>query len=273
MLFQKVNISLHKIALLLFFALIFSGCMQKPWGDPVLESLETSLRKKLSERGVNSHCPSAINADATITWSSAYSSGSLKGVIQSWDKAYLKIVAVNPLGLPILALVTNGTSFQSVNTMKQEFFHGRIYSLAHRLDIPEPLLSGKWGERLTGGLPTRDDEILKIYEDSQKRGLWMVTEQEYRFSKNKEYLLFSPNSLQLIERVLTDENGKIVATIAYSDWQIVSKCNLPTRLLISGLSAGMEATIEMRDILTGGHFNKNNFKLNPPSGYLQRNYR
>ncbi len=156
--------------------------------------------------------------------------------------------------------------------MKQEFFQGKLYSLAYRLDIPEALLSGKWGERLTGHLPSKAEEILVIYEDLQKRGLWLVTEQEYRFSNNSEYLLFSPNSLRVKERLLTDENDKIVAKITYSDWQNISNCDLPTKLKISGFSAGMEATIEMKDIIVGGTLGKNNFRLKPPSGYLQRNY-
>ncbi len=269
---MRFKATIHIFFLLLL--LLANGCARNPWLEPVQEPLEKSIRANLLKRAkLSSSCTTSIDAETTISWQSTFKKGSLSGFLQIFGPSHTKIVAVNPLGQPIMALTTNGKSFQAINTLKREYSYGNLRSLSMRYNIPEQLLTGNWGNWLTGNIPTRDEDIVLIREDSSSRGIWLTTDVENGYAKAREHLLISTDSKHLLSRIISDQKDNITAEIEYGGWQEHGFCRQPTRLHITGISPGMEATIELQDILTENSFTEKDFSIQPPPGYVQHQFR
>ncbi len=259
---------------LLLLLLLANGCARKPWLEPVHESLERSIRAHLLKRAEKSiSCSTSLDAEVTISWESTFKKSSLSGFLQVLGPSHAKVVAVNPFGQPIMALATDGKSFQAINTLKREYSYGNLVSLSMRYNIPKQLLTGDWGNWLTGNIPTRDEAIVAIREDSSSRGIWLTTGIGNGYAKVREHLLISSDSYHLLTRIISDGKGNIAAEIEYGGWQEHGFCRQPTQLHITGISPGMEATIELQDILTENSFTENDFSIQSPPGYLQHQFR
>ncbi len=271
---RKVNTLLTQtIPFLLLLLLLNNGCARKPWLEPVEESLDRSIRTTLlivAEQRAS--CSMGLNAEATISWSSTFKKKSLTGFLQLLPPSHAKVVAVNPLGQPVLALASNGNSFQTVNTLKREYSQGDLKSFALRYDLPKPLLSGNWVYWLTGHLPSKDEEISVIREDLQGRGFWISNDIENNYTVAREYLLLTSDSYLLLTRIITDSEDNIIARIEYSDWLAYGLCNQPTNIHITKISSGVEATIELKDIIWDDSFTEKDFDIKVPPGYLQRRF-
>ena len=71
-------------------------------------------------------CCLDAEADATVSVSGWFSNhtGKLSGYLQVLEPGYIKFVALNPLGQPILILLTNGRIFKSLNVLEGKAYMG-----------------------------------------------------------------------------------------------------------------------------------------------------
>jgi len=259
-------------ALLVLFFLV-SGCAQKQWRDPLGEKEQKSARKLISEQlEKHRNCTSSIDAEISATWESRIGNGGLNGYLKILLPSSVKVIALNPLGQPLYAFATDGTTFQTINATGQVYKYGKVASFVEKHSVPENLFHGEWGQWLTGTLGLKNKQSGRLLQDAASRGIWLALELKESEAFTHEYLLFDTTGKRLLERVAIDKYGNESDRIIYKQWTEVDKCPLPAAMEIQGTSYGATIQITLKNILIDGKFSKEQFPLQPPSGYLRKFY-
>lgn len=257
--------------LVLFF--LVGGCAQKQWRDPLGEKEQKSARKLIAQQlEMRRNCTSSIDAEISATWKSRIGDGGLNGYLKILLPSSVKVIALNPLGQPLYAFATNGTTFQTINAAGQVYKYGKVSSFVEKHSVPENLFHGQWGQWLTGTLGLKNEQSGRLLQDAASRGVWLALELEESGTFTHEYLLFDTTDKRLLERVAMDKDGNESDRIIYKQWATVDKCPLPTAMEIEGASYGATIQITLKNILIDGKFTKDQFPLQPPSGYLRKFY-
>ena len=255
---------------LLCLALLFLGsCAREPWTQPVDDKQAQAIRDMLREKvKTDAACPSTLDAEVTFSMKTVLDTKAFSGYLQVKLPSSVKFVTTNPLGQTLFALVSDGQSYRSVNTLDNQFVSGSLSSLALRNGLPQELLSGRWGIWLSDRIGIKKDaEITDIRQDATARGIWVkLTAKDT--TDGMEYIMIDPASRRPLLRLLVDAEENPIARIEYSDWQQGSKCGQPTSFHITGLSKGVEITLHLSDIITDKVFTEKDFTLNPPPGYF-----
>lgn len=260
---------------ILFILFSIPGCAGKPWtdalGEKESEPVET-LFYQMQARDADCSC--CLGADITVSLNTPIEKKTIGGFLQLMSPSSIQFVMTNPLGQPVFALVTNGRTFQSINTIHHKYLSGGLDSLMLYHDIPSSWLSSNWTVYLTGRLQQGPVEIMDIRNDHEQRGVWITIRFTDGDKKRKNHLLIDTVEKRLLARMIIDEhvgsngNEETVATIAYDDWLNKKNCRLATRLRISDFAFGSEINIQLSEISNDLQLDTNNFKIKPPPGYL-----
>jgi outer membrane lipoprotein-sorting protein len=273
MLSQMKNYIFTGFAPVVFFCLVLltaGGCARKPWTDPVDDDQAKAIRGMIQEiQKTDALCSSTLDAEVVVSWRTGMDTKAFSGFLQMKQPSSLKFVTTNPLGQTISALVSDGESFRSVNTVTRQFLSGGLANLAFRNDIPPELLTGNWGSWLSGRIEIpQSSEITDIRQDASARGIWVLLANPKSRLSGKEYVLIDPKSKRPLFRVLMDAQESPIARIEYGDWQEGTGCGRPAHFHITGLSMGAEITIQLSGIITDKEFAEKDFSLSPPPGYF-----
>jgi hypothetical protein len=261
------SISIPKI-IIPMLALLVSSCAGKPWTTLVNNEENTSISRIFTEmQKRDSACPCCLDAETTIAWDGPGQDRTITGFLQFKLPSSLKFVMLNPLGQPLYALVSDGQTFQSINTTQRQHTTGTISGLAMQYNIPEALISGKWGYWLTGRLQENEAVIEAIHKDESNRGAWVTMRHQEKTALSRSHLLIQPDTRQLLVRILVDQRDETIATIVYNRQKSQDSCTPAPRITITDLPYGSRLDISMADILTDHNFSATNFRLKIPAEY------
>ena len=246
------------------------GCAREPWTKPVDDNQAQTIRNMIQEKvKTDAACSSILDAEVSVSMKTVMETKSFSGFLQLKLPSSVKFVTTNPLGQTVLALVSDGQSYRSVNTLDTQFVSGSLSTLALRNDIPQELLTGKWGIWLSDRIEIpKDAEITDIRQDATARGTWIKIANSKTKREGPEYILIDPATRRPLLRMLMDAEENQIARIEYSDWQDGPKCEQPTTFNITGLSKGVEIIIHLSDIITDKILTERDFTLRPPPGYF-----
>ncbi|MFN2353076.1 MAG: hypothetical protein ABR512_00945 [Desulfopila sp.] len=268
-----MNKRYYSILGLLVVVFLAGGCAQKQWRDPLEENEQKSARKRITEHlEKRRSCTSSFDAEISATWESRIGDGGLNGYLKILLPSSVKVIALNPLGQALYAFATDGTTFQTINAGGQVYKYGKVASFVSKHSLPENLFHGEWAQWLTGSLHLKIEQSGTLLQDAASRGIWLVLELEESRAFTHEYLLFDTSGKRLLERVAIDEYGNESDRIIYEQWKTVDKCPVPTAMEIQGASYGATIQITLKNILIDRKFTKEQFALQPPSGYLRKFY-
>ena len=271
---MKNNCSIVFLSALMLFALIFSGCAQKQWRDPLGENEEKAARQIVS--GIlqkQNNCSDSMDAEINATWKSRVSDGGINGYLQTLLPSDIKVIATNPLGQPQYVFATNGHRFQTINVTDRVFKHGRVATFVRKHSIPKNILHDEWGMWLTGRMPQGEENLLHLRQDKLQRGFWLSMEPKEKSSYFKDvFLLIDPGSQRILERAAMDKDGSEVARVIYTNWTTIDNCPIPTSIEINSHSYGTIIQVELKEINTDKKFKESDMSLKTPRGYLQQYY-
>lgn len=274
---KPFNTSKYHIRLLVLFALsllfLQSGCSQKQWRNPLSEGEEKSasiLLQSLVEQQKN--CKASVDAEINATWKSRVSDGGFNGYLQILMPDNMKIVAINPLGQPLFAFSTNGRRFQAINVEGKLFKHGRVSTFVKKHSLPDNIFHDGWGRWLAGRIILDEVDQQPFLQDKEFRGFWLLHKPKQSVHLANEYLLISPTSRNLLERVGLDKDGNEIAKVVYTSWARINGCTLPTSMEIQSNSYGTSIEIDLKDVNTLKNLTIKDVTLRPPQGFLQQYY-
>jgi len=231
-----------------------------------------------------------IDVDVSVSGWFSNHTGKLSGYLQSMEPGYIKFVALNPLGQPILILLTNGEIFKFLNVLEGKAYMGSVNSETFKKIAPpgfDPEFSYYW---LTGRLPPGDFEILKVRRDKEQDAYWLQI--RYEEPGLESMILFDPKELVLLRHIIMSDRGDHLVDLAYEDYQpghvreklssnsdqeiIVSiysgkkLCKIPAKISVSS-NSGAEKRIDIKlfSFIPEAEFSPGDFELEIPENLEQ----
>ncbi len=256
--------------------LLVAGCARHPWRQPLAGTDKIApleLYRALWQR--QAACGTCLDTDARIFFHNHLIDRAAGGYLKLMQPGYVKFIADNPLGQPVLAFASDGSRFDYLNVQERLFMEGDVarFGIAH--DLPTALFSSSaWGRWLTGRLPA-PERITEVRADRDNRGIWFgiaFAEEKEGEDRGREYLLLDPDGRLLRTRILsTSENGSASELeIEYSDWSsngAGKSCQHPSTIMVSGLPYGGTIKLHFRDTKTLAQCTAADFILARPGGY------
>lgn len=266
---QSSTLTLSALALLLANLTLTTGCAQKPWRDPLAEDTATAVSQTIGlMQARDVRCPPCLDTEAKLFFKNRLKTLAVSGYLLMKQPSFVKMVVSNPLGQPLLAISSNGKTFQRVATMDRNYLHGRVQSYGLYHDVPLSIINGDWGAWLTGRMNSRQMEVTDIREDEEHRGVWLTV--AYAGQNYREHILIDPDRQLILGRALTNSKDAILANITYSNHRDINGCQQPERIAISDLDYGTEIQLELNDTRKAGECPASQFMLPKPVGYAEQ---
>ena len=276
--------------------LLLQGCARSVLQTYPVSEQETQFAASAFTRYTHYQdaCACCLDAevDAAVSVSGWFSNhtGKLSGYLQAMEPGYIKFVALNPLGQPILILLTNGKTFKSLNVLEGKAYIGSVNSETFRKFAPsgfDPDFSYYW---LTGRLPPGDIDILKVRRDKEQNGYWLQV--RYGQSGLDNMILFDPEEFVVLRHIIMSARGDHLVDVVYEDYQpghvrekhladrgqemIGSSdfneelCKIPTKLSVSS-NSGAEKKIDLKlfSFIPDAEFSPDDFQLEIPANIEQ----
>ncbi|MBW2466207.1 MAG: hypothetical protein JRF02_02815, partial [Deltaproteobacteria bacterium] len=181
----------------LILLLLLQGCARQVLQTSPVSQHEAQITKSAFTRHLEKYqdeCGCCIDAEVNVTvfisgWFNDHTA-KLSGYIQAMEPGYIKFVALNPLGQPILILLTDGKEFKSFNILEGKAYIGSTDSVTFKKFTPpgfDPRFSYYW---LTGAQPPVGIEILDVRHDQKQEAYWLKV--RYEDSGSVSMILFDP---------------------------------------------------------------------------------
>lgn len=251
---------LSGLCLLIFL----SGCAILPSRTPLSEQENLMARKSFKEMVAKQRqCKSSVDASITVTLDSIFYSGTMSGYLQAKAPASTKIVGINPLGQPLVVLVSDGHVFNYALLSELLLYHGTVNSESFRRFAPSGFDPGNIFYSLTGKLKPGEVRILEVSDDRQKRGTWIEIED---IEDNvRSLVLFDQERQLILHHLQFNEDDEVVMKTSYADYY-PGTCGLPGLVTINSNNHSGELLIRLNDWRTDTPFSPAEFKLElPPS--------
>ncbi|MBB5348922.1 hypothetical protein JWG42_17255 [Desulfoprunum benzoelyticum] len=253
---------------LLVLLLLVGGCARKPWREnlhPDQGRAAEQVFRIMQQR--DAACPPCFDGDAVVAMKNHLDTRALSGYIQCRLPDHVKFIAANPLGQPLFAAATDGTTFTTINTGQRTAMSGLLAVYAELHDIPPAFFSGAWGEWLTGRIDQERQESLALRADGEARGTWISFRTAGGGEATTTHLLIDPHRALLLTRILADGKGRILAEINYGGWEEVGGCRQPTQITMRRLAFGGEISLDLARMQASDRCRTHDFDLPVPASY------
>jgi hypothetical protein len=285
------------LAVLLFFALVFSqGCARSvlqtyPASEQEFASALAAFARyqKISE-AVCACCLDA-EADAALSVSGLFSNhtGKLSGYLQAMKPGYLKFVALNPLGQPMIIFVTDGDNFKSLDVFAGKAYLGSVHSEVYKKYAPAGFEPQFAYYLLTGRLQPEDMRIEAVMRDREGDKFWLQI--KHANAKTDSMVLFDPGEMLILRHVVRDERGEHLVDIGYADYRLVpgkgdkyagnapaaisapdtgkESCMLPASITVSANGNAGKIEVTLDAFLDDARFSAEDFIVKIPDNFEQ----
>ncbi len=253
--------------------LLLSGCAGHRWSEPLEEEENTKVTEIITAmQEEDKTCSDSFDGDALIFWKTPLSDTGVSGYLQLLAPSFVKFIVSNPLGQPLYAFASNGSSFQSLNTRQRQHIRGNVRTLAIRQELPLVLAQGDWFAYLSGRLPARSLGMLEVYRDNTDTTVWVLLDPlESNKTLDQTWVHLNPEKGMVLGYLFLDRDGKTLAEIFYNNQEERTDYCIPNeKIILTDLPWGAEIRIELRDIRTDTNYGKTDFVLPVPTGYAKQ---
>ncbi len=210
--FSKGN-QLSRLSLLGCLLLI-AGCATLPRSVPVQGDEGDQIRQEFKAMLRDQRqCPSAVDADVTVTVDNLLWSGTLSGYLRAMAPAYLRFEGVNPLGLTEAILAVDGESFTYISVRDQQAYSGPLKAEKIARFAPDGLATSKSYYWLLGRIPPGSLGIAGVGLDQNGHGYWL--DLHYTATGKRAMVLFDPSQHLVKRHLVLGDNDSIAADLSY----------------------------------------------------------
>ncbi len=256
---------MKKISALLFLLIMLGGCASLPETVEIspekTSDVVSSFKAMIREQG---RCPSCIDAQAAVEFKSFFHKGMINGYLQAMAPSFLKFVGVNPLGQPLVVLVTDGEFFHYLSVPEATGYQGDVYGETFRKYAPDGFQPGFTFYRLTGRLWPGVFKIMTVSRDEETQDYWL----RLRAGENgaESLILFDPQARVIRQYLLIDQQDEIIMNIYYDNYT-APPCSLPGRIEIKSLVHNSSMQIKLTDRLLDINLGTEEFSCRLPAGF------
>lgn len=252
--------------------LLLAGCALRPSvisiSEQEREGVETAFLDMLAGQ---QHCNCCIDATAQVSFKSWMQSGSVEGYLQAMAPAYLKFVGINPLGQPLMILVTHGDQFQYVIVPEAKLYTGNVEAKAFQKYAPEGFDPDEIFYWLTGRLSPEAVIIESVAKDKDGLGYWLQVTTG-REGSPRNLILFDPQERLVVRHILQNSRGEDLMDVGYSAFKMVSPqkgkaCAVPGEITVSSSAHRGSIHISLNDWLEDSVMSPSDFNVKVPAGF------
>lgn len=260
---------MRKLLSFLLVALLLApiGCAYRPARLTLAETEAAGVRDSFRRMvGGQLVCVRAVDAEATVTISSPWRSGSMDGYLQMMAPGFLKFIGVNPLGQPLVITATDGATGRYLLPGERKLYEGPFSAEAVRRFLPtglDPARSYYW---LIGRLRPGLVKIREVAGDADGKGVWV--EFLYEGETQRELVLFDPLRLNLRRHLLLDEQGEVALEVEYDSYP-AGECPLPGLVTIRGDSRYGRLVLRLGNWLAADALTADDFKITAPADFTR----
>jgi hypothetical protein len=255
---------LVKSVALLSILLVLSGCSSLPSTVAVTEPESrdvTGLFKKMVAQQSECHC--CIDANAVVTFKSIWDSGTISGYLQAMSPSYLKFVGVNPFGMPLAILVTDGERFHYVTIPESKGYEGDVSGATFTKYAPEGFLPEHGFYWIIGRLYPGKIQIVDVRKSEEGSGYWV----EISYGPGaKSLVLFDDQEVVLKRHIVVNDEEEKILDVSYDSYQ-PGPCPLPGEITVRSLIHNSTLTVKLNDWLPDPKFSQQDFHYEIPVGF------
>jgi len=258
-----------------------------PVGEQETRIAESAFKQYLKMNWADCHGGLDAEVDATVRISGWFSNrkGKLSGYLQAKEPGYIKFVALNPLGQPILVFLSNGSDFKLLNILEGKAYTGPVNSETFKKFAPTgfaPETAYYW---LTGRVEP-GAEIIRVLRDKEKRGYWLRLKGDD--AGIVHMILFAPEGARILRHVIVERGGDQVLDVEYEEYRYDQEsghavgtdntrqidrtgsgdggCMIPSRIRVAS-NSGLEKRIELNfsSFIPGVKLSPADFELTIPA--------
>jgi hypothetical protein len=241
-------------------------------------------------RHYQNECACCLDAeiDAAVSVSGWFSNhtAQLSGYLQAMEPGFIKFVALNPLGQPILILLTNGEIFKSLNVSEGRAYSGSVKSETFKKFVPPGFDPEFSYYLLTGKLPPENIKILEVRLDREQNGYWLQV--HYGQWDVDNMILFDPEKFIILRHIVMSDEGDQLLDLVYEEYMTEKQlagndpemvdsndsgkkiCRVPTKISISSnTGAEKKINLTLSSFLRDADFSHDDFKLKIPDNFEQ----
>jgi hypothetical protein len=203
--------------------------------------------------------------------------GVLSGFVQAKAPSFLKFTGLNPLGQPLMILVTDGIFFRYVAVSEARAYEGLITAAAFEKYAPQGFDPAHGFFWLAGRLAPGKLLIFSAAEDREGQGLWLELAYAADASEEKalrHHVLFDPSQKLILRHFVADPDGRIMLDVVYGKYAEAPQgkpghCRLPGEIMIRSRNNGARMELVLGDWLDDASFSPEDFRVDlPPSFQL-----
>ena len=210
-----------------------------------------------------SECHCCLDARAVVSFKSIWDSGTINGYLQAMSPSFLKFVGVNPFGMPLVILATNGDTFRYVAIPEKKGYEGDVSGVTFTKYAPEGFLPEHGFYWIIGRLYPGKMTITDVRRDEEGEGYWF----ELDYGRGATSLvLFDAAQGVLMRHIIVNEQQEKILDISYGAYQPGS-CPTPGEITVRSLIHGSTLTIKMSDWLPEPVFTPQDFHYAIPAGF------
>ncbi len=263
---QRAGVSTAWLTVVCGLLCILAGCASLPRTVDLAGAKRAEVVAAFAQlQARQSQCHCCIDVAASVTLTGLLHSGTVSGYLQAMSPAFLRFVGLNPLGQPLLILVSDGNRFRYLAVAQGKSYGGKVAAETFVKYAPagfRPHESFYW---LSGRLPVGPVVVEEVGRALDTGGYWLTV----RVGSERRRLLFDP-SLGVIRRhQVLDDDGDDVFDTMYEDYRAVGKddCLLPGRITVTTRQHRGTLVITLSDWLDDADLAAKDFSFSLPPGF------
>ncbi len=219
------------LLLLLCLVLVPACATRLPPATPLTGRDEQPGREVLA-RFLAASCPGGLDADVTLAWQGYGNHRQVAAVLQAQTPGLVRLSVNDPLGRPLLLLVTDGRRFTLVDVPREQATVGPVDSSFWHQYMPAAVRGRDLFAWLTGRLPAGPVRVCSVLRSTENSDYWFVLDYDDGL---RHRVRIDPERLLLRDHLLLDTRDRVVLDVMYTYGQDrAGKCPLPASLEASG---------------------------------------
>lgn len=261
---------------LALFLLAGSGCATLPATRPLAEMQQQQAVARFRETMARQQdCPCCLDAQVRLSLKSLVQNGTISGFVQAKTPSYLKFTGLNPLGQPMMFLVTDGTFFRYIAVPEGKGYEGLVTAAAFKKYAPQGFDPEHGFYWLAGRLAPEELRIFSVSEDPEGQGLWLELAYAVDASGGeplRRHVLFDPARQVILRHLVADPDGRVMVDVRYDDYAPPSEggsdnCRMPGLIRIHANHNGAIMELALGDWLNDATFGAGDFQVDLPPGF------
>ncbi len=185
-------------------------------------------------------CPLAVDSDVRIGWQAYGRHEFYSATLQAAAPSFLRFAVVDPLGRPVLLLVSDGTTFTLADNRNAQGYTGRLDSDFIHEYLPREVSRRDIFSLLSGRAGGDAMEVVSARRAEDGELFWYET---VSTDGSRHLIGLGPNHLR--RHLFLDTLQRVVLDVQYSDYPAASEqCGWPGAIRMDGEDLAAEFTLE-----------------------------